>query len=89
MWRIRGVFGLDILLPEDGSPARVIEVNPRLTSGFSMEAMIGAWDPSGDLIDGLLNMESGEEIGRHFIARIPDCRSASGSVRIPRRRGSG
>ena len=58
----QGVFGLDILLPEDGSPARVIEVNPRLTSGFSMEAMIGAWDPSGDLIDGLLNMESGEEI---------------------------
>ena len=41
----QGVFGL-IFCSRGRESGPVIEVNPRLTSGFSMEAMIGAWDPS-------------------------------------------
>ena len=55
--RYTGAFGVDLLLPEDGSPALVIEVNARSTSGLSMEAMLSRHLGETPLVDYLTGRE--------------------------------
>lgn len=78
MQGFQGVFGLDLLLPEDGTEARIIEVNPRLTSGFSMEGMLGIWDASTDLMEALLASEGGATLQNTPV--IPSSAAAAQAV---------